>query len=183
MPVMRSCGHRNREGRPGVPLGWRRGRGGGGRGLPPPNLNPWMRRKKRRGGGELTPPPLSLLHETLLSFGDIISWQVGITVRVHQPTRTQTETGPSAGLPQHPCLALVSPNSRGVEHCACVDGTNSPTWDFIGPVVLINRYGCHGCDSGVVLVKSWGMEPSSKKAHFGAFLWASSWYMCGAAYC
>jgi hypothetical protein len=61
--------------------------------------------------GEVTPP-----RETLSLFTDIISRQAGgggVTVCVRQPKWTRTETGPSVGLPRHPGLALVSPNSRG----------------------------------------------------------------------
>jgi hypothetical protein len=65
--------------------------------------------------GVATPPPISLPCETLPPFSDITVQQVGVTVGVHQPKRTQTRIGPglSASLPQQPCLMSVSPNSRG----------------------------------------------------------------------
>jgi hypothetical protein len=44
----------------------------------------------------------------------------------------------------------------GVEHRACVDGMNSPIRDFVGPIVPVGHCGCHDCDSGVILVKSYG---------------------------
>jgi hypothetical protein len=69
--------------------------------------------EKEQEEGEVTPPSLSPLHETLPSFGDIISQQAGVAVGVHQPKRTRTETRSSTSLPSQPRLMLVSPNSWG----------------------------------------------------------------------
>jgi hypothetical protein len=108
MLTTRSCGRRNRESRPGVPLVWWRG---SNRRIPQPDLNCQTRRRKRRG--KVTPPPLSPSRETFPPYSDIVSRQVGITVSELQPKRTQIGIGLSAGLPQQPHLTLVSPNSGG----------------------------------------------------------------------
>jgi hypothetical protein len=42
----------------------------------------------------------------------------------------------------------------GVKRRACVDVTDSPIMDFAGLIMLAIRQGCHGCDSGVVLIES-----------------------------
>jgi hypothetical protein len=103
--------------------------------------------------GEVTPPPPSPPHETLPLFGDIISRHAGVEISVHQPKRTQTETGSLATLPPQPL------------HRACFDRTNSPIQDFVGPTLLVDRRGCHGHDSGIVLVESRGNENPTQLTH------------------
>jgi hypothetical protein len=90
VPTMRSCGCRNREGRPGVLPGWWQ--------EDTPSY-PESSDEEEEEEGEVIPPPLSPSRKTLPSFGDIISRQVGITVGVRQSKWNQTKTRPSAGLP------------------------------------------------------------------------------------
>jgi hypothetical protein len=62
----------------------------------------------------------------------------------------------------------------GVECHTCVNGISSPTRDFAGPAVLVGRWGCHGRDSGDILVESQGKGPPPKKAHLRSILQVSS---------
>jgi hypothetical protein len=51
----------------------------------------------------------------------------------------------------------------GVERCGCVDGTNSPIRDFVGPAMLASHCGCHGRDSGVVFIESRGSRAPAQE--------------------
>jgi hypothetical protein len=117
--------------------------------------------------GEVTPPPLSPLCKSLPSFGDIIKRQGGITADIRQPKQTRIETEPTADLPQQPCLTLLYPNSRG----------SSVVSVLMEMTHLLKLLPVPLCSSS-----PGGSEPSPK-AYFGAFLWVSSWYACGVAYC
>jgi hypothetical protein len=46
----------------------------------------------------------------------------------------------------------------GVECGACVDGNNSLTQDFTGPVIRVDCQGCHNYDNGAVLIELQGNE-------------------------
>jgi hypothetical protein len=108
---------------------------------------------------------------------------MGTTVCIQHPKRTQTETGPSVGLPQQPHLALVSHNSWGLSNVlVLMEMTHLPE------ILQVPSCSLAAMATSAVTARSsssspQGMEPPPKKAHFGAFLWVSCQYKCGAAYC
>jgi hypothetical protein len=62
---------------------------------------------------EVTLPPLSPSCPTPSPFGDIVGWQVGITMGRRRSKHTRTGTGSLAGMPQQPHPMLVSPDLKG----------------------------------------------------------------------
>jgi hypothetical protein len=60
------------------------------------------------------PPPLSPPHVNPPPFSDIADQQVGISMGVRRPKRTQTGTEPSASSPLQPHLMLVPFDSMGM---------------------------------------------------------------------
>jgi hypothetical protein len=94
------------------------------------------------------------------------------------PPLTKTGMRPSAGSPQQPCLVSVSSDSRGMDilleltkltHLSGISQVPSSSTTAMAAMV------------GLSSSSPRGAEPPPKKACFGALLWVSSRYVCGAA--
>jgi hypothetical protein len=91
---------------------------------------------------------------------------VGITVSECQLKQTRTGTGSLTSSPQQLRLVPVSSDFEDDEHFARIKGTDSPVWDFTGPVEFSGHRGCHGCDGGAILVEFWGNGASAQEGMF-----------------
>jgi hypothetical protein len=67
----------------------------------------------------------------------------------------RTETRSSTNSPRKFCLSLVTSDQKeGDEHSTCINETDPPFQDFVGPTDFDNVHGHHGRDSGDIIIES-----------------------------